>query len=214
MLPAGAHLVVVVIIRVLTLQLDHLHLDDPVLLLGGHQPSIRVHLRRPQLLGGDAGTGEGAACCNCPEPTDTPCSLPGTPLPPCLPALLLPLGQDLLVLGVKLGHMAGHTAKETRWGSGGSAPHTRAILRGGTPPSCFVGLLQSYPGTQASCYLRFSWPLADGLKKRVGSKEGDMGPKCMARGCGELLMLGDMGRKGVGDAYLVPWRGREKRSHI
>lgn len=37
-----------------------------------------------------------------------------------------------------------------------------------------------------------------------------MGPKCMARGCGGLLMLGDMGRKGVGDAYPPVWKGREK----
>lgn len=63
-----------------------------------------------------------------------------------------------------------------------------------------------------SHYLRFKWLLADGLKKRAGSREGDMGPKCMARGCGGLLMSGDMGRKGVGDTYPAVWRGREKRS--
>ena len=41
-----------------------------------------------------------------------------------------------------------------------------------------------------------------------------MGPKCMVRGRVGLLMLGDMGRKGVGDAYPEVWREREKHSGV
>lgn len=48
----GAHLVVIVIqAGVLTLQLNHLYFYHPVLLLLGHEVSIRVWLLRPSLLG-------------------------------------------------------------------------------------------------------------------------------------------------------------------
>lgn len=54
-LDPSAHLVIVVIqVGILTLQLHHLHLDDPVLLLVSHEPSIGVCLWGPGLLGGDA----------------------------------------------------------------------------------------------------------------------------------------------------------------
>lgn len=43
--------------------------------------------------------------------------------------------------------------------------------------------------------------MAEGLKKRAGSKEEDMGPKCMPRGRGGLPTVGDPGWKGVGGAY-------------
>lgn len=99
----------------------------------------------------------------------------------------------------------------------GLSTHTRAIPRGGTPPPP-AALWGSSGPTRAphspSCYLRFSWLLADGLKKRAGSKEGDIGPKCMARGRGGLLMLGVMGWKGVGAAYPVVWRGRERSDQV
>lgn len=51
-LKVGAHLVVIIIqARVLTLQLNHLHLYHPVLLFLGHEVSIGVWLQRPRLLG-------------------------------------------------------------------------------------------------------------------------------------------------------------------
>lgn len=49
---AGAHLIVVVIqVGVLTLQLNHLYFNHPVLLLSGHEVNIGVWLLRPSLLG-------------------------------------------------------------------------------------------------------------------------------------------------------------------
>lgn len=113
------------------------------------------------------------------------------------------------MLWVQLGQAVGHTAEETSRGSGAQHPQSYA-QRGGTPPAVLWG---SCSPTRAhhtlSHYLRFRWPLADGLKKRAGSKEGDMGPKCMARGRGRRLMLGDIGWKGVGDVYPVVWKGKE-----
>lgn len=50
-------------------------------------------------------------------------------------------------------------------------------------------------------YLNFPWRPADGLKKSEGSREGDMGPKRIPKGCVGVLILGDMGLKGIGDVY-------------
>lgn len=119
----------------------------------------------------------------------------GTPLP-----LRLPLGQDPLVLGVQLRHVAGHAVSDIRQGLGTQHQHQ----------SCPQSSSPTRTPHLPSFYLRLSWPLADGPKKRAGSRDGDIGPKCMARGCGGLLTVGDMGPKGVGDVYPAVWRGREK----
>lgn len=51
----------------------------------------------------------------------------GTPLP-----LRLPLGQDALVLGVQLRHVAGHAMTSDKgWGL---STHTRAVPRALVPP--------------------------------------------------------------------------------
>ena len=91
-----------------------------------------------------------AACCDCPEHPHHPSAPwgPRTPSPLRLPALLLPLGQDALVLGVQLGHMAGHAAKETGQGSGGSASATKAVPREETLPPQLLGRAPPVPRMQ------------------------------------------------------------------
>lgn len=55
--------------------------------------------------------------------------------------------------------------------------------------------------------LKFSWPMAEGLKKRAGSTEEDIGLKYMPRDPGGLPTVGDPGWKGVGGAYPAVWLG-------
>lgn len=108
------------------------------------------------------------------------------------------------MLGMQLCHVAGCAVRDIRQGLGTHHPHQ----------SC----PQSPGPTQTphlpSFYLKLSWPLADGPKKRAGSRDGDMGPKCMARGRGGLPTVGDTGPKGVGDVYPEVWRGREKHLDV